>query len=241
MPDNAQPLLILTRPAAAAARFCATEAAMLSGVTVLAAPVLDIVAVDAALPAAPATYRGAIFTSENGAAQAARLGLPTDITAWCVGGQTARAAEAAGFTTRTAGGDAESLLALLETENVTGPLVHIRGAHARGDVAARLTARGVPCDLVVAYDQIALPLPAAVLAAFAGDAPVVVPLFSPRSAALLRAQMPTLRAPLHIAAISAAAAAAFTDLPQASCHIATAPLGPEMAEATARAIAAAKP
>ena len=237
MPDNAQPplivpllpqpILILTRPAAAAARFCAQEAAMLEGVTVLAAPVLEIVPVAAILPAAREHYRGVIFTSENGAAQAARLGLPTDITAWCVGGQTARAAAAAGFTTRTAGGDAESLLALLETENVTGPLLHIRGAHARGDVAARLTARGVPCDLVVAYDQIALSLPPDVLAAFAGAAPVVVPLYS-------------LRAPLHLAAISPAAQAPFADLPQASCHIATAPLGPEMAAATARAIACAK-
>lgn len=218
---------------------------MLVDVDILAAPVLDIVPLPVtALPRGAGDYRGVIFTSENGAAQAARLGLPTDLPAWCVGGQTAKAAQAAGFATHIAGGDADSLVAMMTLAGAGAPLLHIRGAHARGAVAARLTAAGLPTDEVVAYDQAAIPLPPAVAQSLSGPQPVVLALYSPRSAALLRAALPLPQVAVHLAAISAAAAAPFDDWQAAghlaSRHIASAPLGPEMQATVASAIARAR-
>lgn len=245
MPDNARPVLILTRPALAAARFRAQAAGLLADVDLVEAPVLEIVALPvAALPRPARDYAAVIFTSENGAAQAGRLGLPRDIPAWCVGGQTARAAQAAGFATRTAGGDADSLVALMQAEGAKGPVLHIRGAHARGAVAGRLGAAGIVTDECVAYDQRALPLPDAVAQAVRGPQPVVLTLYSPRSAALLRAALPDPARPVHLAAISAAACAPFADWQAAglvaSCHISPAPLGPDMLAAVAAAVRAAQ-
>ena len=62
---------------------------------------------------------------------------------------------------------------------------------------------------ITVYDQQALPLSAAGRALLRGQAPVVLPLFSPRSARLAAQAARDAAAPLWLAAISAAAAAAW--------------------------------
>lgn len=204
----AAPTILLTRPAAASARFAAALAARFPGVPVVVAPLMEIRPrpFPPGLPAA-----GLIFTSAEGvaafAAGDARRGMP----AFCVGARTAGAARAAGFAAEALGEEAEALLAALLERRPAGPLLHARGAHGRGNVVPRLRAAGVEAAEVVVYDQAALPLGGQARALLAGEAPLILPLFSPRSAQLLRAAATEgeLRAPLRVAAMSRAVAEAW--------------------------------
>ena len=196
-----QPTVILTRPAAQAARFA--DALKEAGVEVpiLLAPLMDIV------PVAPDMrfddVAHIILTSANGVDQAARLALPASVVAWCVGTQTARAAQALGFDVRNARGTSKELIALIKNASPTGKMVHLRGAHARGEIAKTLRAAG--CDVVdcITYEQVRLPPSEALRATLGRIDSCVVPLFSPRSARIF-AEITPRQAALHHVAISEA-------------------------------------
>ncbi len=204
--------LLLTRPRAQSERFVRDFAAALGReLPVVIAPLIEIV--PRGLAVDPGTAAGLIFTSENGVAAFAAAEARRHWPVWCVGERTADAARAAGFSqVSVAGGDAESLVAGILAARPAGPLLHLRGAHAAGDVSGRLTAGGIPTTAAVVYDQVAQPLSAEARALLADPAAeVLVPLFSPRSAALLAEAAGTVRARLHPVAISAAAAAVWDD------------------------------
>lgn len=186
MPAKPQPRLLLTRPEADSRRF----AAMLPEWEAVISPILRIepVAHDAdRLHAA----RGLVFTSAHAVPAA---GPGRGRLALCVGARTAEAAREAGFAPREGNGFAEGLLPLIGVAEV--PLIHPHG---------RYLARELPVEGMVVYDQIAQPLNDAARALLAGPDPVVVPLFSPRSARLLSAELRDCRAETWIAAISPAA------------------------------------
>lgn len=215
MATDAAPTLLLTRPLADAKRF----ASLLPEWRAVIAPNLriDPVAHDVATLAAA---RGLVFTS----AHAVRFaGAGRGRLALCVGGRTGQAARDAGFDVREGDGFAESLLPLIAASPV--PLLHPHGRHL---------ARELPVPGMVVYDQIALPLTDQARALLAGDAPVVLPLFSPRSARLLSAEARDARAPLWLVAISQAALAAW-DAPKTGQAIAATPDAAAMA-ATIRAL-----
>lgn len=198
-----EPTLLLTRPEPAARRFLA-ELETRAG-RHLRAVIAPLMRIDEMTPPRPALAPAAlILTSERGAQGAARMGY-AGLPAWCVGPRTAQAAQLAGLDPRLGGGTAETLLAAILEASDEGPLLHLRGDHQRGDLAARLHAAGRACDEAVVYAQTARPLPEAGRQLLAGQAPVVAPLFSPRSAALLATCAPV-AAPLALVAISAAAA-----------------------------------
>ena len=193
------PVLLLTRPEAEARRFAALVAARAGPVRPVIAPLMEIVALGP-----PAPPEGVpVFTS---AAAVPFAGPGGGAPAWCVGPRTADAARAAGWAPRTGGGDADALVAAILASGDPGPFVHLRGAHARGEVAARLRAAARGAAERVVYDQRALPLGAEAMAALAGTAPVVAPLFSPRSAALLVAAAGNRGRPPRVVAMSAAVA-----------------------------------
>lgn len=225
------PRLLLTRPLPAARRFLADcEAALGRPIPAILSPVLAIRPLPVTLPDRPAAL---LLTSENGAERAGALGL-AGLPAWCVGPRTAEAAREAGLAAREAGGDVEALLAALLAERPPGPLLHLRGEYTRGDLAARLRAAGLRAEEAVAYAQDAVaPTPEA-RAALDGDAPLVAPLFSPRSAALLVGWRP--RAPLRVVAMSGAVAKAVLALRPEELRVACAPTGPAMVEATLAAL-----
>jgi uroporphyrinogen-III synthase len=202
------PILLLTRPAAASARTRAAVELARPGVVVVESPVMEIARVPFAVGEIPG---GVILTSENGAEVAAGLGLPEGTVAWCVGDRTAEVARAAGLRDISADGDAEALLRLILSAPEAGPLLHLRGEHARGDIVPRLRAAGRAARDAVVYRQVELPLTAGARAALGGSAPVVVPLYSPRSAAILARQGP-FAAPLRVVAMSGAVARAATAL-----------------------------
>ena len=195
------PILIISRPSPAGQTFAdAVARACTVPYRVLHAPALHIVPLAFDMPA----VQHVIFTSAHAVMRSAP---GQGLTAWCVGGATAAAAAAKGYTVNSADGDADALVALILSQPPTGPMVHIAGRHRRGAVAARLTAAGLRCATVEAYDQVPQPLPEAVTAAAAGTDPLVAPVFSPRSAQGLLTLQGT--APLHVVAISPAVAALF--------------------------------
>ena len=145
-------------------------------------------------------------------------------TCYTVGTATADAARAAGFHPISADGDADALVTMIKAAQPTGPLLHVRGAHSRGNVAERLSSAGIETDSAILYDQILQPLSAAALQALSQDRPVVVPLFSPRSAAAFASHGP-FAAPLYLAAMSPAVAEPLAQLEPAALLVAAQPNG----------------
>ena len=222
------PVLIVTRPEPKGAEFAAAIRREWTGpLDVILSPLLEIV---------PLTQDhdlsglgGVIFTSTNGVAQAGRLGVPLGLPAYCVGERTAAAASAAGFAAKTGAGDVEQLAAMILRQDPTGTLAHIRGRHARGNLAERLTDAGLPCLDVIAYDQRALPLSPDAEKALQGQNPAVVPLFSARTCTIFE-QAGRFAAPVHLVAISAATMPRV--LTVATCSVAARPDGDAMRDAT---------
>ena len=200
---------------------------------IILSPALQIVPLPVNIP----DVAGLIFTSANGVAQAARLNLPSGLPAWCVGDRTADAATKAGFDAKAGPGDAAALIETIIAARPAGPLAHIRGEHARGDVAEKLTAAGIACADLVAYAQRPLPLNAAAKTALSGEKPVVLPLFSPRTGTILSGQGP-FTAPLHVVAISAAA---LPDMAMQGAYVAAHPDGEAMVAATIACLQALGP
>jgi uroporphyrinogen-III synthase len=206
---KAPPILLLTRPAAQSARFLEQcEAALGHPVEAVVSPVMAIV--PRQLDHDPTGLAGVILTSENAVAALGDAPWGAGLRAWCVGRQTAEAAAAAGFDPVSADGDAAGLVALVLSDPPKGPLLHLRGAHVADDIAARLTDAGVPTEAVVIYDQVAQPLTEAARRCLsASDRPVLLPLFSPRSACLVRDAVAEIGPSVIPLAMSARVAAAW--------------------------------
>ncbi|OYU20037.1 MAG: uroporphyrinogen-III synthase [Rhodobacteraceae bacterium PARR1] len=228
--------VILTRPAAQGDRFAADLRAHFGeAVEVILSPLIAPVFPAVALP--EGDFHAMILTSETGAQAAARLpGVPR--RAWCVGDRTAAAARALGFDAQSAAGDADALVAAVLAAGESGPLIHLRGRDSRGEVAARLTAQGVPTAEVIVYAQVAQPLTGAAQAVLRGHDPVIVPLFSPRTAQLFAATQPA--APLFIAALSPAVLAGLGDLPCQMVTVADRPEAAALVQALVPLIAVAR-
>lgn len=208
---------------------------------IVVSPLIQIADLNAPMPdLGGRPCRGLIFTSANSIpwakAQSGLAGLP----AFCVGDRTAAAARAAGFEARQAGKDAAELLATVQRLRPPGPLILPHGVHTRGAVAETLNSAGIETIPVTVYDQVACALTAEAVAALQGDAMVIAPVYSPRTAALLRAALAAIdrRAPLALIAISPAAAEPLGELSNAGMELAQRPDGSAMRDAVAARIAA---
>lgn len=222
------PTVILTRPKAQSESFAAQLRARWDGpIDIIIAPLIAIVPVAVTCDAPDAV----IFTSTNGVSASAKLGLPKGLTAWCVGAKTAELAAAAGFEPITGPGDADGLVAKIIAARLDGPLAHIRGRHARGDVSARLNAAGISCVDVVAYDQKACQLTQEARQAVVAKKSVIFPLFSPRTATILNSEGP-FAAEIHAVALSAAVQSAISSEVTEQITVAAHPDGTAMLNAT---------
>jgi uroporphyrinogen-III synthase len=213
--------LIITRPEPSATRFAQDLRAAWPGAEVVVSPLMRI-AYGGAVPD-PAPDEVLIFTSRHGVEGFCRLSPRRDRSACVVGTATAEHARAAGFDVIAEAGDAAALLARIAEDGVAGPFLHIRGAHVAADIAGALRKAGHAARDAVVYDQEALPLGDAARAMLDGRAPVIVPLMSPRSAALFFAAAGTPRAPLFVAAMSRNVAARVPDGAAARVAIARTP------------------
>ncbi|KUF10190.1 uroporphyrinogen-III synthase [Pseudoponticoccus marisrubri] len=233
----AAPVLLMTRPEPAAREVIAALRARGLDFRAVISPLIGI-AVTGPLPDT-AGLRGLVITSANGVRAWCALGGPRDLPVFAVGDATARTAREAGMVADSAGGDAAALVARLSAQRPAAPLCHLRGRHARGDVAARLSAAGIETREAVIYDQPEQPLSAEARAALDGDSPVVAPLYSPRTATLM-AQMLAARppkAPLCVAAMSETVAKPLAALHNRSLRIAARPDSDAMLDAVAGLLA----
>lgn len=149
-----------------------------------------------------AAYGGVIFTSRNGVAVA---GAGAGRVAHVVGERTAKAAQDAGWRVDHVASDAQTLCQMLIDAPPKPPLLHLRGEQVRGSLAARLTAAGIETQARIVYRQPAQMLTKEARAMLSGESRVILPLFSPRSAALLARQGP-FSAVLDVVALSQAVA-----------------------------------
>ncbi len=220
-----RPVLLLTRPREASDALAAEIALRLGDtVDVVVSPLIEIGHLPG--PLALSGVRGLIFTSGHGVEAAAALTPNRDLPAYCVGPSTTRQADAAGWRAEMAGPDAEALVRRLKALRPDAPLLHLRGRHARGDIAGQLGAAGLPVREQIVYEQRPLPLSDAALACLQGHAPVIAPLFSPRSARLFAEASPEPVA--AVAAISHAVADALPDGFARRVAVAEAPNGEAM-------------
>ncbi len=224
----------MTRPRAASERFVAQLSARTrSRVQVIYSPILEIKPLPVQVEAVG--IQGLIFTSANAVNAAASLGVERGLPAYCVGPATTGTARAAGWDARMAGATAEELVAYLLKHRPISPLLHLRGEHSRGNVAERLTESGLTVQEQVVYQQRVLPLTPEAAAAAIGDAPVIAPLFSPRTARQF-ADIWSGSAPLWLAAISQATADPLNSLTCARLKIAREPTPKKMRKAVKKLV-----
>ena len=159
---------------------------------------------------------------------------PDGMCAYAVGQRTADAARKMGLVVKTADGNADALVELMAADMPDGRWLYPHGKHVSGDIADRLNNLGIITESRIVYDQVAMPLSAEAKVAFSGDERMVIPLFSPRSAALLSKQTRDLnvRARLSLVAMSASVAAAWDGADPEDIHLAAHPNAREMMNAT---------
>lgn len=182
--------VIVARSADGAAAFAARLAER--GVPAIAAPVLHIAPRhDTTAETAIAGAHAALLTSANGARALAAATARRDLPVIAVGGATAAAARARGFADiRSADGGATALakFAAARLDPADGPLVHVSGRHAAGDLAAAMRARGFACRRIALYEAVAAEaLPAEAGHAMRAGAARAAALFSARGARIFTA------------------------------------------------------
>lgn len=220
------PTFLLTRPLPQSQRFATLLRARWPEMAVVISPLM---APEFLTPDVPQRdFAALILTSEAGAEAARRISATGQMLpqrAFCVGDRTAAAAKAAGFAMQSAAGDATDLLALIANHRPTGPLLFLRGVDSTGDIRNQLLLAGIETVSAIAYHQTSLPLTAEARHLMQGSAPVVLPLFSPRSARLAVAERPAqgALAPLWVAALSPAVAQVAVDLAPQHMRIAARP------------------
>jgi uroporphyrinogen-III synthase len=204
----ALPPFLLTRPAAQGDRFAdLLRARFGGGIRVVHSPLL---APRFLSPALPAGWRSLIFTSETAVTAFRQLSAEPGLPAWCVGDRTAQAARAAGLNARSASGDLGDLVAAIRASGDPGPFLYARGQDVAGALGDELKRLNISVAEVIVYHQLPQPLSASAAALLAGHDPILVPVFSPRTARLLADDpaMQARRAPLWLAALSPAVALA---------------------------------
>ncbi len=223
------PIILLTRPKAAAKAFAKKLANFHADVVISPVQAIKQVPYEK-----PIHIGGAIFTSRNGVDVVDGRDLP----AWCVGDATMQAARDKGWNALSADGDAEALLRRILADGAQPPLVHFRGEFARGNLAERLSEAGVETREIIVYRQMSKPLCDTARHHLGRKTPVIVPLFSPRSAAQLVQQGP-FAAPLHVVAMSDAVAAEAVALAPARMKISSTPDATSMVAAIRQFVNAA--
>ena len=225
--DHRVPVLV-TRPRAEAETFAATLTARFGP---RVRPVVTPLIVPRLLsPTFPGhDHAAVVFTSAQGVEAARRLDRHLPSLAWCVGRKTAAVATAAGFQARSADGDVNALAKAILQDPPKGRILYLHGVDTHGNLQELLQSSGMDVDALALYRQDPQPLTAAALSLLRAPGPLLVPLFSPRTAGLFRAALPPdAKAPLHVAVMSAAVAEALADVPRAALAIASRPDAPAM-------------
>ncbi len=198
--------LLLTRPEPQAADFARQLGVRFGAqVRIIKTPLLAPRFYAPDLPTGP--FAGLILTSQTGVEAYQRLGqaaqgLPRD--AYCVGSRTADAARVAQLRPVSIAQDAPSLTAQIRAQPPQGALLHLRGRETRGDITQQLTLAGIETFDAIIYAQETQNLTAEAQAVLQDRHPVLVPLFSPRTATIFTMELTRTAgvSPLLVAAMS---------------------------------------
>lgn len=217
------PLVIITRPAGQGAEFAAQVARVFGANRVILSPLM----MTEYLPIQPRLvgFSALVMTSPAAVEAIRRDPQPLPAHAYCVGARTAAEARTLGLMARSADGTADDLLRLVTNTHDSGRVLYLHGEDTRIDLTAALNSAGIETVSVLAYRQVPAPLSEVARAALTEGVPLLLPVFSPRSAQLLVAEMARVdvRAPLHFVAISPAAAAPLRQIPACGLTIASTP------------------
>ena len=226
-----RPALLLTRPVAPSARFAAEfRARMGQDWPVVIAPLMQTVFSEPDLP--NGHFDGIIFTSETAVRGFARLTDDRETPAYCVGARTADAATNAGFSAILGPGDAVGLARQI-AQNTGQRLLYPRGMHVAQDMENLLVSAESETISVVVYAQHPCALTTEAQSLLATGAPVLLPLFSRRSALLFAKAARAPHKALLIAALSPEIAEATTALKPLELRVAARPDGEALLNALA--------
>jgi uroporphyrinogen-III synthase len=184
MKPKTRPRCVLnTRPLEDAAEL--NERLFQLGMTVVSEPLLQISFFDGSAPDLE-SFKALIFTSRNGVRALARGSAQRDIPVFAVGDSTARFAQEAGFQqVFSADGDVASLAALIggTIKPLSGPLLHVAGSVAAGDLSGELQRLGYQIIRNVMYEsRMSEELSTRTIQSIRNGAVDCVALFSPRTA-----------------------------------------------------------
>ena len=233
------PTILITRPERSAVEFADQLRARLGcGVPIVLSPLMRIEPVGQ-LPDLRCV-KTLIFTSRHGVEAFANLTDRRDFGCYAVGDATAEAVRKIGMDARAGTGFGKDLARQIKNGQVETPCLHIRGQHAAVDIAKELNKAGIETDEAVLYRQIAQPLGPMAIRLLDGEDPVILPLFSPRSARLFFDQCKA-GAPVMIAAISDNVARAVPERRAKTLQVAARPDANAMLDAVQDLYARAKP
>ncbi len=204
MPD-ARATLLLTRPRAQAERFAASCRNRIGAdLPIVVSPIIEIIPTGNLVDLAGVS--GVVLTSENAVRVLAQSVTIKGVKAYCVGDRTAQVAEDMGMKAVSAKGNADDLVQMIRAFHPNGNLLHPHGVNTRGNIADQLNDIGITTHAICIYDQEKRALNDEARRLLADEGSVILPLFSPRSAALLGAEIPSAKAALYIVALSEAVA-----------------------------------
>lgn len=216
-----QPIILITRPEPGGSHLAHALMGRRPEAPVLQSPVMRIRYLTDPFATGG---RAVILTSQNAVHWVAQTdAVPAGTMAYCVGARTTARARELGLIAHQTGDSAGELVARLIAMPPPIRLIHLRGGHSRGDIAASLTRAGVSCDEQIVYAQDPVPLTQAAQSVLQDQTPVILPLYSPRSAALLASAARAARAPIYTVAISSAADTAWTVPQTRARHVAKRP------------------
>ena len=218
--NELKPKLIITRPVDAANLFASFFGKELEKDQIIISPLLEIKFFKK--PKTLKKIQYLIFTSSNGV-KAAGQAANNNIRALCVGDRTTNLASSLGYSAEKIGDNVEQLLkTLCKGKKIASEILHIHGKYTKGDLVNQLRDAGFLCNEWIGYDQVAQNLSLPALSAFENGDKTILPIFSERTALLLKKQTPTLDRS-HIIAISPAVANVFLNVKAGSVNEAQTP------------------
>ena len=185
-PDQENVILLLTRPLGGNERFCLKIKHLLYSCEILDNPIQKI----DFLPSLSKVNKNSvlIFTSANGLRAAKKHNL-INKKCFVVGANTKKIAVSFGYDVLGFSKDQENLLKLIKSKKPTQSLVHIRGKHTVGNLCDTLERNQFSCLDIIGYNQEPLKIKKQNLQKIHSGRPVILPIFSSRSAELLQSNL----------------------------------------------------
>ena len=226
-PDQENVILLLTRPLGGNERFCLKIKHLLYSCEILDNPIQRI----DFLPSLSKVNKNSvlIFTSANGLRAAKKHNL-INKKCFVVGANTKKIAVSFGYDVLGFSKDQENLLKLIKSKKPTESMVHIRGKHTVGNLCDALKRNQFSCLDIIGYNQEPLKIKKHNLQKIHSGRPVILPIFSSRSAELLQSNLDLTG--FNVIAISEAVAKIVTEVELGELVISKKPDLNSMQEAT---------